>query len=242
MNPTGVPTLLAAFAVGFISFVSPCVLPLVPGYLSAISPAGSIGKRRKTLAPALVFCATFSTVFIALGLTASQFGSLIESKREAATTVAGVLVVVLGVIFALSPFTRRFSRQLHIGGLMKRAGSGGPIIAGAAFALAWTPCVGPTLGAILAVAAVQVTAVKGATLLVAYSAGLAIPFLLCAVAMRRVYGMLRLLRNNYAVISVVSGLVLCAMGWLMITGEMVRLNSAAQRLLESVGINFASHL
>jgi cytochrome c-type biogenesis protein len=146
-------TLLAAFAVGFVSFVSPCVLPLVPGYLSAVSgvPLSDTQNNRRlmhVLAPAIVFCLSFTIVFVALGMTATGLGSTLRDGRGTLDKVAGAVIVGFGVLLLLTPFVARINREWRPDALIARAGSGGPFLAGAAFAFAWTPCVGPTLGAI----------------------------------------------------------------------------------------------
>jgi cytochrome c-type biogenesis protein len=236
-------TVLAAFAVGFISFISPCVLPLVPGYLSAVSGVSLVeiqqGERRlsRVLLPAIVFCLSFTVVFVALGMTATGIGTALADSRGTLDTIAGAVIIALGVFFLLTPFVDRFNREWRPEALISRAGSGGPLVAGAAFAFAWTPCVGPTLGSILTAASVQDTVAKGAILLLFYSAGLAVPFLLTAVAFTRMTAGFRWLRAHYAVITALSGLVLIAMGVLLLTGELTRLNLEAQDALDSLGLN-----
>jgi cytochrome c-type biogenesis protein len=237
-------TVIAAFAVGFVSFISPCVLPLVPGYLSAVSGLSlaemKSGERSllKILLPAIVFCLSFTVVFVALGMTATGLGSSLQAQRQTLDKIAGGVIIALGVFFLLTPFVPRLNKEWRPDALISRAGSGGPIVAGAAFAVAWTPCIGPTLGSILSAAAVQDTVGKGGILLAFYSAGLAVPFLLTAVAFTRMTTAFRWLRDRYLVITAVSGLVLIAMGVLLFTGELARLNIEAQRALESVGLNF----
>ena len=236
-------TVVAAFAVGFISFVSPCVLPLVPGYLSAVSGISlaeiQSGDRRlsRVLLPAIVFCLSFTVVFVALGMTATGIGTALQDSRGTLDKVAGAVIVALGVFFLLTPFVPRLNREWRPEALMSRAGSGGPLVAGAAFAFAWTPCVGPTLGSILTAASVQGTVGKGAVLLLFYSAGLAVPFLLTAVAFTRMTAAFRWLRRRYLVITAISGLVLIGMGVLLLTGELTRLNLEAQDALDSLGLN-----
>ncbi len=237
-------TVIAAFAVGFVSFVSPCVLPLVPGYLSAVSGVSLAelqqGERRLTrvLLPAIVFCLSFTVVFVALGMTATGLGSTLQDERGTLDKVAGAVIVALGVFFLLTPFVPRLNREWRPDALISRAGSGGPLIAGAAFAFAWTPCVGPTLGTILTAASVRDTVGEGAVLLLFYSAGLAVPFLITAVAFTRATAAFRWLRDRYLVITAVSGAVLIAMGVLLYTGELTQLNLEAQEALESLGLNF----
>ncbi len=233
-------TIFAAFAAGFISFVSPCVLPLVPGYLSAVSGVNVAELdrgRREVLLPALVFCLSFTAVFVALGMGATGLGSTLQDHRELLNRIAGGLIVAMGLLFLASLVAPRLNRQWRPQRLIERAGTGGPVIAGAAFAIGWTPCIGPTLTAILNAAAVKDTVGEGAILLAIYSAGLAIPFLISAVAFQRATTVFRWLRDRYVVITAVSGVVLIAMGVLIFTGEMTDLNVEAQRLLERLGLD-----
>ena len=232
-------TVFAAFAAGLISFVSPCVLPLVPGYLSAVSGVNvaEIGRaRRDVLLPALVFCLSFTAVFVALGMVATGLGSTLQDHRDLLNRIAGALIVAMGLLFLATLLVPRLGRQWRPRRLLERAGTGGPVIAGAAFAFGWTPCIGPTLTAILNAAALEETVGQGGVLLAVYSLGLAVPFLLSAVAFHRASTVFRWLRDRYVVITAVSAVVLVAMGVLIFTGEIARLNVEAQRLLESVGL------
>jgi cytochrome c-type biogenesis protein len=130
------------------------------------------------------------------------------------------------------------NREWHVEGLLERAGRGGPLVAGAAFAVAWTPCVGPTLGAILSAAALSSSAAHGAALLAFYSAGLALPFLATALAFERMSGMFAIVKRHFGVLIATGGVVLIAMGVLIWTGELFQLNIQAQRALEGVGLDF----
>ncbi len=240
-------TVLAAFAVGFASYVSPCVLPLVPGYLSAVSGL-SIAELRgderplaRVLWPALVFCLSFTVIFVALGMSATGLGATLADHRDVLDRVAGAVIVVLGVLFLLTPFVPRLNREWRPDALMARA-AGGPVVAGAAFAVAWTPCVGPTLGSILTAASTADTVGQGGVLLAFYSAGLAVPFLLTAVAFDRATAAFRWLRDHYLAVTAMSGLVLVTMGVLMLTGELTALNAEAQRALDAVGLDFVYEL
>ena len=236
-------TVLAAFAVGFVSFISPCVLPLVPGYLSAVSGVSLAeikdgdDRLRRVMLPAAIFCLSFTVVFVALGMTATGLGSVLRDGRGTLDKIAGAVIIALGVFFLLTPFVDRLNREWRPEALISRAGSGGPLVAGAAFAFAWTPCVGPTLGSILTAASVSDTVAKGGILLLFYSLGLAVPFLLTAVAFTRATSAFRWLRDRYLIVTAVSGVVLIVMGLLLFTGELTQLNIEAQQALDSIGLN-----
>ena len=248
MGADGVDTtVLAAFGVGFISFVSPCVLPLVPGYLSTISGVSfadlQAGKgRAKVLAPALLFCLSFTVMFVALGMTATGIGTFFQENRLVLRQVAGVVLVVLGLLFIATLFVNRLNREWRPEALLSRASAGGPIVAGLAFAVAWLPCTGPTLGAILTAAGTEENVGQGGVLLAFYALGLAVPFMLSALAFSSVSGFFRFFRDHYTAITVASGVVLVAMGVLLYTNELTRLNSEALGLMEDLGINFFGDL
>lgn len=237
-------TVLAAFAVGFVSFISPCVLPLVPGYLSAVSgmSLNDIRSREqgvsKVLWPAVIFCLSFTVMFVALGMTATGIGSTLRDNQDLLNRIAGSVIIAMGLFFLLTPFVTRLNREWRPEALMERAGAGGPVVAGLAFAVAWTPCVGPTLASILAAASTSDTVGKGGVLLAFYSLGLAVPFLVTAVAFDRATSVFRWLRDRHVIVTAVSGVILIAMGTLILTGEMSRLNREAQDLLETVGLDF----
>jgi cytochrome c-type biogenesis protein len=240
-------TEVAAFAVGFVSFVSPCVLPLVPGYLSTISGVSFADiqegrERTKVLAPAVIFCLAFSVMFVALGMTATGLGQTLQDNRLLLRDIAGVVLIVMGVLFVGALFVPRLNREWRPEALLRRAYTGGPIVAGLAFAVAWLPCTGPTLGAILTAAGTQDTVGRGGVLLAFYALGLAVPFLLSALAFSSVAGVFRFFRDHYTAITVVSGIVLVAMGTLLITNELTRLNAEALSLMEDLGINFFSDI
>jgi cytochrome c-type biogenesis protein len=233
----GIPLALAA---GLVSFLSPCVLPLVPGYLSTVigvAPADlEHAGARRVLGPSLLFIASFSLIFILLGLTATQVGSLLSTHIATLRMVGGALIVAMGVLFLATPFVDALNFQWHSQSLMRLAGRGGPLLAGAAFAIAWTPCTSITLGAILTQAAVSSSAAHGALLLAFYSAGLAIPFLLIALAFERVTGALGVVKRHFPVIIAIGGAVMIALGLLILTGEFTVLNSKAQELSQTLGL------
>jgi cytochrome c-type biogenesis protein len=241
-DPAAGVGIFAALAAGIISFLSPCVLPLVPGYLSAVTGVSaneleSAGWRR-VLGPSLLFVASFSAIFILLGLTATGIGSVLQDHRELLTKISAALIIAMGVLFVSSLFITRLNREWHVDALLERAGKGGPIVAGAAFAIAWTPCIGPTLGAILGAASLSGSAARGAFLLAVYSAGLAIPFILTAVAFSQMTTAFAVVKRHYQAIVAVGGLILIAMGVLIWTGEINQLNTQAQNWFSEIGLEF----
>lgn len=235
----GGPSLVLASAAGFVSFVSPCVLPLVPGYLAVCGARPGVATARsRVLARAGLFIATFTLVFVILGLTATALGHWLLARRQVLDLVAGITIVVLGALLLAGVFVARLNRDWRLRGLAERAGSGGPVVAGAAFALAWTPCIGPTLGAILGLAATSSQTGEGAVLLLVYSAGLAIPFLLVALLFERAQRGLAFFRRHHRTVQLASGALLVAVGVLVLTGEMFQINIQAQELLSRLGLNF----
>lgn len=241
-DPAAGVGLLAALLAGMVSFLSPCVLPLVPGYLSAVSGVSvdeldDAGWRR-VLTPSLFFVASFSLIFILLGLTATKLGSILSNNRELLDKVAAALIIAMGVLFVASFFVVRLNREWHVDALMSRAGKGGPVVAGAAFAFAWTPCIGPTLGAILSAASLSGSAAKGALLLAVYSAGLAVPFLLTVLAFNRMTMVFGVVKRHYNLIVAAGGLILIVMGILIWTGELYRINIEMQKWMSEVGLDF----
>src|SRR6476661_4656053 len=233
--------IFAALGAGIVSFLSPCVLPLVPGYLSAVTGVSANELEdagwRRVLGPSLLFVASFSAIFILLGLTATGLGSFLSENKQLLTTISGILIIAMGVLFVASLFITRLNREWHVDGLLERAGRGGPIVAGAAFAIAWTPCIGPTLGAILTAASVSGTAAHGALLLAFYSAGLGIPFLVTALAFSRATTAFAVVKRHYALIMGIGGGILIAMGILILTGGFTDLNIQAQKWTSDLGIN-----
>jgi cytochrome c-type biogenesis protein len=243
-DPAAGVGVLAALAAGLVSFLSPCVLPLVPGYLSAVTglagPDLEEADWRRVIPPSLLFVASFSTIFILLGLGATGIGSTLQEHQLVLEKIAAALIIAMGVFFIAALFIPRLNREWHVDGLLERAGKGGPIVAGAAFGIAWTPCIGPTLAAILGAAAVSGSAAHGAFLLAVYSAGLAIPFLLTAVAFTRMTTAFAVVKRHYPVIMAIGGVILIVFGVAIWTGWFDTFNRWAQDLLNSVGLNFSA--
>jgi cytochrome c-type biogenesis protein len=240
-DPVALPGLFAALGAGIVSFLSPCVLPLVPGYLSAVSGVSVAeldrSSWRSVLVPSLIFVASFSAIFILLGLTATGLGRTLNEHQGTLEKVAGALIIALGVYFVASLFVARLNREWHVEALVARAGKGGPIVAGAAFAIAWTPCIGPTLGAILTAASISSSAGHAALLLAVYSAGLGIPFLATALAFSRMTTAFAVIKRHYGVVMGAGGAILITMGILILTGGFTDLNVQAQKWTADLGIN-----
>lgn len=236
------PSVFLAFAAGLVSFLSPCCLPLVPGYLATVSGTApsELGRRvdARVVGRSLIFVGTFSLIFILLGLGATAIGTFLFDNQPTLNKVSGIAIIAMGALFIGSVFVTRLNYEWRPGGLIARAGKGGPLIAGAAFAIAWTPCVGPTLGSILGLAATSTGTGRGALLLSFYSAGLALPFLFSAVAFNAATRAFGFFKRHYVAVQTGSGAVLVAMGVLVLTGELFRLNIQAQHFLSHYGLNF----
>ena len=224
---------LVAFAAGVLSFVSPCVLPLVPSYLSVVSGlsfdqmSGPLDAeaRRRVLLHACLFIAGFSAVFVALGLSASAVGRLLGAQRRWLPTASGIVIILLGLYILLTawlPGLAREARLIHLRG--RPAGYLGSALVGMAFAAAWTPCIGPTLGAILTLAASSGRAADATALLVVYSAGLGVPMLAAAAAFNRFLGVFGRMKRYMPAVTVASGLLLVVVGVMTLTGTLTRLN------------------
>ena len=219
--------LASAFGAGLLSFLSPCVLPLIPAYVSFMTglSIGEIsGDRRRlmsVLVPALLFVLGFSLVFVALGATASVLGTLLRTYRDVLSKVAGVVIFAFGFLLlgvVKVPWLYREAR-LDMAGA-RRFGPAAALVMGIAFAFGWTPCVGPILGSILLLAGSGGDPVRGALLLTAYSAGLGVPFLIVALALGKLAGTLRWLNRHSVVIDRVAGSVLMALGLLVLSGKL----------------------
>ena len=230
-----------AFIAGLVSFISPCVLPLVPGYLSAITGFSpdelSDADWRHVLQPSLLFIASFSAVFILLGLTATALGSELRENQELLTDIGAVLLILMGLLFIGTMFIDRLNREFRVEALLSRAGRGGPIVAGAAFSIAWTPCTGPALGGVLTLAGIQGETLYGAFLLAVYSLGLGLPFLLTAVAFSRATSAFAVIKRHYRLIVAGGGAILIAMGVLILSGGFTDLNRWALDVTNDLGLN-----
>ena len=232
-------SVLLALAAGFLSFLSPCVLPLVPGYLSAVSAVeadrlGGPGTARRVVLASVPFVLGFTAVFVALGVGAALVGGTLLNDQFLLERIAGFVLVVLGLAFmGLLPWPER----LVGAGLVQGArGSGSRVLLGTAFAVCAAPCIGPVLAGILVLAGSAGTAAEGALLLGVYSLGLAIPFVLAGALFTRAMGAFRWLRDHYAAIQFAGGAVMVALGLLLFFGRFYWLRIYLNRLLEWLGV------
>jgi cytochrome c-type biogenesis protein len=212
--------ILISFTAGLLSFLSPCVLPLIPSYVTFITGLSleDVGHaRRAAFVHALLFVSGFTLIFLALGATATAVGQLLNYQREWISRVGGVLVIVFGLymlgVFNIGAFSRE--RRVHIAD--KPVGYLGTLLVGIAFGAGWTPCIGPILGSILTFAASDADLGRGLGLLLAYSLGLAIPFLLSAIAVERFLKFFGRMRRQMIWITRASGVLMIVVGVLMIT-------------------------
>ena len=231
-------TLLAAFGAGLLSFISPCVLPLIPGYLSYISglsldemrgtpgrPGAAVAvaapahARQRVLIASLAFIVGFSLVFIALGASASAIGSFVLTRKTLFGRIAGAVVILFGLHTMGVLRIEWLYQEKRVHTSKKPGGPFGAMLVGIAFAFGWTPCIGPILAGILAIAATRRGVGEGVRLLSAYSLGLAVPFFATALAINRFFGAMSRIRRHYHAIELVSGGLLVAIGLLIFTNR-----------------------
>ncbi|MER2607303.1 MAG: cytochrome c biogenesis CcdA family protein [Siculibacillus sp.] len=225
-------TLFGTFGAGLLSFVSPCVLPLVPPYLAFIAGAsideiagsGYEAARRRIFAAALAFVAGFSTVFVALGATASVFGNLVRSHLDVLAPAAGIAIIVMGLHFIGVFRIPLLYREARVQVSRRPAGPIGAYFIGLAFGFGWTPCIGPVLAAILGVAASRDTVGQGAMLLAVYAAGLGVPFLAAAAFSQPFMKAMQRFRAHMNVVEKVTGVLLVLTGIAFLTGGIERLS------------------
>lgn len=220
-----------AFAAGFLSFASPCVLPLVPVYLSylagsAVGAGGGAPSRGQLLLQAATFVLGFSVVFVALGALAGLVGVSLAPHLPLIRQIGGVLLIVFGLhtagVLRVSFLLREWRPGLPLAG--RRFGAATSFVVGMVFAFGWTPCVGPVLGGILTLASTADTALQGAYLLGFYSLGMGVPFLVAGLLAGALVGVLKAVNRYLRVVEVVAGVMLVVLGFLVFTGELERLS------------------
>ncbi len=237
------PGLIVAFGAGMLSFLSPCVLPLVPGYLSLMSGVGATDvvtgvdlDVRRMLRTTLLFVAGFTVVFVALGAAASTFGQLLLEHQRALNRVAGLLVIAMGIFLAglVSPRVLQQERRLHVS--PSRLGAYAAPVMGMAFAFGWTPCIGPVLAAVLSLAAADGTIARGTALLFAYSLGLGVPFVAAGVGFARLAGVFGWFKRNARPVNLVSGLLLAAFGVVLFLDRVGWLSARLVDFMTRIGL------
>lgn len=234
---------MSAFSVallaGLASFLTPCVLPLVPGYLSAVSAVeanrlGEPGTARRVVISSIPFVLGFTLVFIGLGSAAALIGGQLAQDQFLLARISGLVLVTFGLAFMnLLPWPQRLLGGSTIGGARRR---GSRILLGGAFAICAAPCIGPVLAAILILAGSSATVSKGAALLAAYSIGLSIPFVLAGALFTRAMGSFRWLRDHYQVIQFAGGALMVATGLLLFFDRFYLLRVYLNRMLERLGV------
>ena len=236
--------LAAAFAAGILSFLSPCVLPLVPGYLSMMSGMGASQlavqtrtDQRTILRSTLLFVAGFTLVFVAFGATASAVSDVLRQHQRGLNQIAGVLIIVMGLFLAglVAPRFLQQERRFHVS--PSRLGVYAPPVMGMAFAFGWTPCIGPALAAIYVLAGDQGTLLRGIAVLLAYSLGLGVPFVASGLAFTRLTGLFGWVKRNFRLINLISGLALAAFGLMLLTNNMSWLSIRVSDWMRGLGLD-----
>ena len=226
-----------AFLAGLVSVVTPCVLPLVPGYLTAVSAIeaerlGEKGAARRIVIASIPFMIGFTVVFVALGAGSAAIATVLDIDRRNA--IAGFVLVVLGLVFiGLLPWPERIVGSGLIGSARRRESAA---LLGAAFAVCAAPCIGPVLASVLVLASSSSTVVRGSVLLLAYSLGIGVAFLLAGIAFARAMGAFRWVRDHYSIIRIVSGVTLITLGLLLFFGKDWWLHVMLNRALDAVGL------
>lgn len=242
-------TVPLAFGAGVVSFLSPCVLPLVPGYVSYMSGmtagAEEMSARAKTVRAtlaAVIFVAGFTIVFVPLGATATLLGQALRDYQDQFRIASGVFIILLGLVFM---------NVIRIGFLQREArfhpkpgaGMWGAAVMGGAFAFGWSPCIGPVLGSVLTIAAGRGGSVaEGATLLAAYSLGLGVPFVLAGLGVTRLTGVVGWLRRRTRVVSLASGTLMVIVGLLFITDQLFQVSIWIQKAMTAAGLDFLARI
>jgi cytochrome c-type biogenesis protein len=235
-------SLFAAFGAGVLSFISPCVLPLVPGYISFVSgvsfdqmqaadAASRAATRRQMLITSLAFVLGFSLVFISLGASATAIGHLLRHQKTILERIAGVVIVIFGLHLAGVFRIKWLDKDTRVQTSGRPASPIGAFLVGLAFAFGWTPCIGPILGGILAIAGSKNSVGEGVGLLAVYSAGLGIPFLATSLAIDRFFIASKRIRKYYKPIEIASGALLVVLGLLIFTNRFTVLSNYFSKFL-----------
>ncbi|WP_417247646.1 cytochrome c biogenesis CcdA family protein [Celeribacter sp.] len=227
IDATLLPAMLIALTAGIASFISPCVLPIVPPYLAYMSGI-SMGEMqdgsgaRKAVIPALMFVLGLSTVFLFLGFTASAFGAFFLQNQVLFGRISGAVIIILGLHFLSVYRIPLLDREARLDAGDRGGSAFGAYVLGLAFAFGWTPCIGPQLGAILSIAAQEGSVARGTSLLAVYALGLGLPFLLSAIFITRAMGVMNRLKRHMGMIEKVMGVMLVVVGVMLLTGAFSR--------------------
>jgi cytochrome c-type biogenesis protein len=233
-NYSAIGQIVFAFGAGIISFLSPCVLPLVPGYISIISGSSldqlkaqqqDSSITRTVLVNSVMFIVGFSITFILLGASASWIGQVLLSRQRLLAQLAGLVLVVFGIHLLGIIKIKALYQDKRLHNVAKPRGSIGALVIGFAFAFGWTPCIGPILAGILALASTQETISSGMSLLAVYSAGLGVPFLLTSLALNRFLAFYTRFKRHFRAVEIASGALVITVGVLIMTGSFTRLAS-----------------
>ena len=236
------PAMIMALLAGVLSFLSPCVLPIVPPYLaymggiSMSEMTGDTTARRRVLLPALFFVMGLSTVFLLLGFTASIFGSFFLQNQETFARISGVVVIIFGLHFLGVYRIGILDREARLDAGDKGGSALGAYVLGLAFAFGWTPCIGPQLGAILSLAAQEASLTRGTTLLAVYAMGLGIPFLLAALFIERSISLMTRLKRHMKAIERAMGILLLIVGLALVTGAFTAFSWWMLEVFDTLGI------
>lgn len=236
------PAMLVALLAGVLSFLSPCVLPIVPPYLAYMGGIsmgdmrGNATARRRIILPALFFVLGLSTVFLLLGFTASAFGMFFLQNQELFAQFSGVVVIVFGLHFLSIFRIPLLDREARLDAGQQGGSAFGAYLLGLAFAFGWTPCIGPQLGAILSLAAQEGSLARGTTLLAVYALGLGLPFFLAAIFVERSMGLMARLKPYMKTIERMMGILLLIVGVALLTGAMSRFTWWLVEAFDALGI------
>jgi cytochrome c-type biogenesis protein len=237
--------LAVAFGGGILAFISPCVLPLVPGYLGLMSgysasnlQSGEVSKRRMFRVTAL-FVLGFSVVFVATGAAATSISGFLARNQQLTERIAGGLIIAFGLVMIGLAFSTRgvlgvLQRERRVEVRPSRLGGWAPPVMGLAFGFGWTPCIGPILGGVLAVAATQETAFRGMLLLFFFSLGLGVPFIATGVGVARALAAIKNFRKWLRPVNVTAGVVMVAFGVIMVTGNVFWLSARVSEIFQSI--------
>ncbi|MGO9341790.1 MAG: cytochrome c biogenesis CcdA family protein [Acidimicrobiales bacterium] len=235
--------LLVAFGAGMLSFLSPCVLPLVPGYVSMVSGLSAAdleNAERRDLRPVLVgiaaFVLGFTLVFTALGATVSALGKVLDHNERSFEIGSGIVVGLLGLWLAGIGTPALFHRERRFHPLPSKLGPWAPLVMGMAFAFGWTPCIGPVLGGVLTLAGVRATLLSGVVLLVTYSLGLGVPFIATGLAFGRLTAVVARVRRRLWLVDIVAGIGLIVFGALLVTDQLHWVSSLVSDALRDIGL------